>query len=114
MPASAYSKILLLLPIDIASGGIDCNLVHCQVGTRKITVYPPIPPRNLISFSEDHGLLLLQYESYLELWRLGEADQVREIYNIKNQTFNNTNCTKNSTHTILEGYKKYIYTYLLF
>lgn len=62
---------------DIVSGGIDCNLVHCIIETRKVNVYPPIPHASLISFSADSELLLLQYESYLELWRLGEADQVR-------------------------------------
>lgn len=59
----------------LVSGGVDTNLLVSKLkGAKSVLNVAPIPKHNLINISKELNLVLLQYNTHLEVWRLGAAN----------------------------------------
>ncbi|GFR84467.1 cirhin-like [Elysia marginata] len=59
----------------LVSGGVDTNLFVAKLkGVKRVLNVAPVPKHNLINISRESNLVLLQYSTHLEVWRLGSAN----------------------------------------
>ncbi|CAL1532765.1 unnamed protein product [Lymnaea stagnalis] len=59
----------------LASGGVDTILYVAKLkGNRSVLEVSPDPLSGLIHIAKDKNLVQIQYQDYIEIWRLGAAD----------------------------------------
>ena len=66
-------RSILATQRTIFSGGIDCLLAVNDISTRTMVKYAPVP-RDCVVLAEAGNLVVMRHPTYLEVWRLGEAD----------------------------------------
>ncbi|KAH9508862.1 hypothetical protein Btru_050267 [Bulinus truncatus] len=60
----------------LASGGVDTILNVTKLkGKQTVFEVAPLPPPGVISLAKGKNLVQLQYQNYIEVWRLGAAKQ---------------------------------------
>lgn len=63
----------------IVSGGVDTSLVFANFKSHRteriFKKISPIPHKSLVKAARDCGVILLQYPTHLEVWRLGHTDR---------------------------------------
>ncbi|XP_005101778.1 U3 small nucleolar RNA-associated protein 4 homolog [Aplysia californica] len=63
----------------VASGGVDAVLQVAKLkGKRSVWDVDPFPATGLVNVASDKNLVQLQYPTYVEVWRLGAANQPEE------------------------------------
>ncbi|XP_046328638.1 U3 small nucleolar RNA-associated protein 4 homolog [Haliotis rufescens] len=75
-------RAIVLSGDTIITGGVDTNLVLHDINPakgkgRKV---PGLPQRPLVSVAKAAGLLLLQYPTWLEVWRLGATKRNSNLH----------------------------------
>ena len=67
-------RSILATQRTIFSGGIDCLLAVNDISTRSMVKHAPIPHGDCIVLAEAGNLVVMRHPTYLEVWKLGEAD----------------------------------------
>ncbi|GFN75170.1 cirhin-like, partial [Plakobranchus ocellatus] len=58
----------------LVSGGVDTNLFVAKLrGMKRVLNVAPVPKHGLISIARDKNFVQLQYNTHIEVWRLGAA-----------------------------------------
>ncbi|KAI0227127.1 U3 small nucleolar RNA-associated protein 4 [Lamellibrachia satsuma] len=75
-------RALALTDTCLVSAGVDCQLIVNELqltqGIRMCRHHPPIPHIPLVHTAKAVKMVLLQYATDLELWRLGSTDRISE------------------------------------
>ncbi|KAK2193045.1 hypothetical protein NP493_18g10014 [Ridgeia piscesae] len=75
-------RALTLTETSLVSAGVDCQLIVNELeltqGIRMCRHHPPIPQAPLVHTAKAVKMVLLQYATGLELWRLGSTDRRSE------------------------------------
>ncbi|KAK9882349.1 hypothetical protein WA026_020871 [Henosepilachna vigintioctopunctata] len=75
-------RALILTDGKLYSGGTDAYLALSYNQPKTLIQYPPILQNPCITICKEARLIMLRYPKYIEVWSLGETDEVVQSTNI--------------------------------
>ncbi|CRL01996.1 CLUMA_CG015419, isoform A [Clunio marinus] len=93
----------------LVSGGVDGFLSFTTPDMKNFDRFGPFLQHPFVNISDENRLILLKYVNYLELWRLGSADeQTQEIAN-ESQEKANLSIEENENETVTQSTTSKLY-----